>query len=69
MNPTEVFTYGHTSGDKEHSGIGGYQILEYMRAFGGNAEIISTPDSDYTVTYKLIFKDAGISEKYEQTEL
>ena len=61
MVPAEVFTYGHTSGDEKHSGIGGYQILEYMRAFGGSAEIISTPDEEYTVTYKLSFKDANPS--------
>jgi hypothetical protein len=61
MVPAEVFTYGHTSGDEKHSGIGGYQILEYMRAFGGSAEIISTPDEEYSVTYKLTFKDANPS--------
>ena len=69
MVPAEVFTYGHTSGDEKHSGIGGYQILEYMRAFGGSAEIISTPDEEYSVTYKLTFKDANPSIKFEQIEL
>lgn len=61
MTPSEVFTFGHTSGDKNHSGIGAYQIQEYMRAFGGYAEIISTPNDEYTVTYKLTFKDANPS--------
>jgi signal transduction histidine kinase len=65
MEPAEVFTYGHTSGDEKHSGIGGYQILEYMKAFEGNAEIISTPDEEFTVTYKLTFKDANPSIKIE----
>jgi hypothetical protein len=40
-----------------------------MRAFGGSAEIISKPDEEYSVTYKLTFKDANPYIKFEQIEL
>lgn len=61
MKTHEVFTYGHTSGDDSHSGIGCYQIKEYMDALKGSVEIISTPDDEFTVTYKLTFVNANPS--------
>ena len=61
MKTHEVFTYGHTSGDDSHSGIGCYQIKEYMDTLKGSVEIISTPDEEFTVTYKLTFVNANPS--------
>lgn len=61
MKTHEVFTYGHTSGDDSHSGIGCYQIKEYMDTLRGSVEIISTPDEEFTVTYKLTFVNANPS--------
>lgn len=39
-----------------HSGIGGYQIRQYMERFGGEAHLDSVPEDDYPVRYRLIFK-------------
>lgn len=39
-----------------HSGIGGYQIRQLMQEFGGEAYLDSTPQQEYTVCYRLIFK-------------
>lgn len=61
MKTHEVFTYGHTSGDDSHSGIGCYQIKEYMDTLKGSVEIISTPNEEFTVTYKLTFVNANPS--------
>lgn len=60
MAVKDVFTFGQTSGiSTKHSGIGGYQIRDYMQAFNGNAEFISTPDDEFTITYKLTFQCAN----------
>lgn len=61
MKSDEVFTYGHTSGDDSHSGIGCYQIKDYMDTLKGRVEIISTPEEEFTVTYKLTFVNANPS--------
>lgn len=61
MKSDEVFTYGHTSGDDSHSGIGCYQIKDYMDTLKGSVEIISTPEEEFTVTYKLTFVNANPS--------
>ena len=62
IQPKDVFIYGTTSemgkgtGKGEtHFGIGGYEIQNLMREFGGNAEVISNPDTEYPVSYKLTF--------------
>ncbi len=56
-----VFTYGVTSQTgSDHSGIGAYEVSELMREFGGRAEFISTPNEEYTITYRLIFTDTNI---------
>lgn len=55
IKPDEVFIWGNTSGGKDHAGIGCYQVKDLMEEFGGKAEIISTPDEEFTVTYKLTF--------------
>ena len=62
MESSEVYTYGQTSGDENHSGIGCYQIKEYMDTLKGDVEIISTPNEEFTVTYKLTFVNANPSE-------
>ena len=59
-DPSDVFVWGKTEGGKEHAGIGGYQIKDLMEHFGGKAEIISTPDEDFTVTYKLTFTKTNL---------
>ena len=57
----DVFTYSRTSKNgKGHFGIGGYEVRKLMREFGGDAEFISDPDSEYPVTYKLIFHNTNI---------
>lgn len=59
-DPSEVFVWGKTAGGKEHAGIGGYQVKDLMEHFGGKAEIISTPDEEFTVTYKLTFTKTNL---------
>lgn len=59
-DPSEVFVWGKSEGGKEHAGIGGYQVKDLMEHFGGQAEIISTPDEDFTVTYKLTFTKTNL---------
>ena len=57
----DVFTYSRTSKNgKGHFGIGGYEVRKLMREFGGDAELVSDPDSEYPVTYKLIFHNTNI---------
>ena len=55
-DPESIFVYGETNGDtRSHYGIGGYQVKNLMKEFDGEAEIISTPEEEFTVTYNLIF--------------
>lgn len=61
-DPSEVFIWGKTNGGKEHAGIGGYQIKDLMEHFDGKAEIISTPDEEFTVTYKLTFTKTNLMD-------
>lgn len=52
-----ALTYGVSSKEgKEHYGIGGYEVRKLMREFDGDAELISNPEDEFCVTYKLIFK-------------
>lgn len=61
MSVKDVFTYSRTSKNgKGHFGIGGYEVRKLMREFGGDAEFVSDPDSEYPVTYKLIFHNTNI---------
>ena len=56
-----VFTYNRsTQNGNSHYGIGGYEVKRLMQEFDGNAVFISQPESDYPVTYKLIFHNTGI---------
>lgn len=57
----DVFIYGQTSGEtEEHFGIGGYEIKKLMNEFDGDAELISSPDKEFTVTYRLVFHNTGL---------
>ncbi len=57
----DVFIYGQTSGNtNEHFGIGGYEIKKLMKEFDGDVEIVSSPEAEYTVIYKLIFHKTNI---------
>lgn len=57
----DVFIYGQTSGETEkHFGIGGYEIKKLMNEFDGDAELISSPDEEFTVTYRLVFHNTGL---------
>ena len=56
----DVFVMGQTTGGGDHAGIGGYQIRSLMEDFGGKAEIVSTPNEEYTVTYKLTFTKTNL---------
>lgn len=62
LNPSDVFKFGiTTSGQRDnHSGIGGYEIDQLMKRYGGSVEFISQPESDFPVTYKLIFNKTNI---------
>lgn len=65
----EVFAYGgstekgkrNSENDTEvHRGLGGFEVKRLMNEFGDDAEFISTPDDEFTVTYKLIFHNTNI---------
>lgn len=61
MNCNDITVYGNTSGDtRTHFGIGGYEIKRLMEEFGDEVEIVSEPEKEFTVTYKLIFHDTDI---------
>jgi type I restriction enzyme M protein len=42
-----------------HSGTGATEVRSLMEQFGGSAEAYSTPDEEYTLTYKLIFNESN----------
>lgn len=57
----KVLTYGVSSKEgKGHYGIGGYEVRKLMREFDGDAELNSTPQEEFTITYRLIFKNSNI---------
>ena len=57
LDSNHVFKYGNTTSNSldGHYGIGGYQIWKLMKEHNGVAEVISTPEEEFTVTYKLTF--------------
>ena len=59
-NPEDVFIWGNTTGGHDHAGIGGYQIRDLMEEFEGKADIKSTPDEEFTVTYMLTFTKTNL---------
>ena len=58
----DVFKYSKSTSDaiSGHHGIGGYEVWKYMQEFGGKTDVISTPDEEFTVTYKLTFPISNI---------
>ena len=57
LDANGVFKYGNTTSNSldGHFGIGGYEIWKLMKDFNGTAEIISAPELNFTVSYKLTF--------------
>ena len=66
MSCSDITVYGQTSGNSNtHFGIGGYEIKKLMEEFGDKLEIISEPENEFTVTYRLIFHDTNIDSSFE----
>lgn len=66
LTEQDVFTYNKsTKNGKDHFGIGGYEIYRLMQEFGGDAVLESDPNSDFPVTYKLIFHNTNIIQNIE----
>ena len=62
QNPEDIFIYGVSEGGKNHLGIGAYQVRNLMREFDGDAEIVSNPHEEFTVTYRLIFTKTTLND-------
>lgn len=61
ISAQDVFTYNKSSKNgKDHFGIGGYEVQKLMREFGGDAQIITDSDSEFPVSYRLIFHNTNI---------
>lgn len=67
LTSQDVLTYGMTTEhskttdvEKNHFGIGGYEIKKLMTEFEGDVEVISTPNEEFTVKYRLIFHKTNI---------
>lgn len=62
INTDLVLEYGYTTAlnQQGHAGIGGGEMAEIMHKFGGDIQIISTPDKAFTVTYVLSMPLASI---------
>lgn len=55
INSDLIMEYGYSSALNQngHGGIGGGEIAEIMRKYGGEVKILSTPEKNFTVTYVL----------------
>ena len=55
INTDLVMEYGYSTAlnERGHGGIGGGEIAEIMRRFGGDVSVISSPGRLFTVTYVL----------------
>lgn len=61
LSGDDVFTYGKTSKNGlNHYGIGGYEVKHLMREFDGDALLFIDSESDFPVTYKLIFHSTNL---------
>jgi signal transduction histidine kinase len=62
LNTDLIFEYGYSSvlNHNGHNGIGGGEIAEIMHKFGGDVNVISTPNKRFTVTYILTIPLASI---------
>ena len=61
----DIFTYGVSTGGGEHAGIGAYQVRNLMEEFGGHVEIISAPEEEFPITYRLTFLPAFNITKFD----
>lgn len=56
ISQEDVFTYNRTgSSEKNHSGIGGYEVRNLIQQFDGEVEFLSNPSEEFPVCYKLVF--------------
>lgn len=55
INSDLIMEYGYSSALNQngHGGIGGGEIAEIMRKYGGEVKILSTPEKNFTVTFVL----------------
>lgn len=67
LSSEDVLTYGLTTGHSRtidasdsHFGIGGYEIKKLMTEYNGDVKVVSTPDEEFTVSYRLVFHDTNI---------
>lgn len=56
ISPEEVLKAGATTG-QTGGGQGGFEIKNRMRLYDGTAEVLSHPDEEWTVTYRLTFNN------------
>lgn len=61
VTPSDVLEEGFSTKLNEdgHGGHGGGEIAALMKANKGFAEVLSSPDEEYTVTYRLTFQDTN----------
>ena len=61
LSKEDIFVYGRsTQLGKSHFGIGSYEVKQLMREFGGDVEIVSSPQQKFTVSYHFIFHNTNI---------
>lgn len=70
----DVFMYGYstalnesdTSSDTQrvHSGIGGYDIKNILKKYNAEVELVSMPDCEFSVMYRITFSNIVIPEGY-----
>lgn len=62
VNTNLVLEYGYSTALNQngHGGIGGGEIAEIMRKFGGDITVVSTPQKKFTVTYILTMPLASL---------
>lgn len=56
MTAEKIVTYGKSSDENKHCGIGGYEAKFLMNDFGQKLEVELDPSSEFPVDYRLIFK-------------
>ena len=62
MDTKRIFAYGESSelGKSGHAGLGAYHSRQIMKHYGADIDIVSAPDNEYTVIYKLTFHNNNI---------
>lgn len=63
IQPEDILSYGFSTklNVDGHNGLGGSEIESIMRDYKGKVEVISQPDEEYPVKYKLIFTNTKFS--------